>query len=164
MNDNLLSSGRLAQCLVVIATALALVTCSGAQPRKEQSVATGILPTQQGDTVQHVFDDPAVAAIWTNAEIARTDKQYDQASELIEEALRIVPDDPVLWSRLAELRYQLGEHVLAENYAAKSNAISVDDRVLQYRNWLIIQHARDQRGDVLGAREAQLEVRKLAPE
>ncbi len=112
----------------------------------------------------HSLDDPEVAAIWTNAEIARQEKQYTEASVYVESALRIIPEDPVLWSRLAELRMQLGENVLAENYAAKSNALALENRILKYRNWLIIQFARDQRGDVLGAREAQVEVRKYAPE
>ncbi len=123
-----------------------------------------IRSTDGSTIVQHTLDDAEVAALWTNAEVARSNKQYAQASELIETALRIVPDDPVLWSRLAELRLQLGEHVLAENYAAKSNAISDGSQVLLYRNWQIIQFARDERGDVLGAREAQVEVRKFAPE
>ena len=68
----------------------------------------------------------------------------------------------MLWSRLAELQMNLQEFVLAENYAAKSNALAIDNTVLLYRNWLIIQFVRDKRGDVLGAREAQVEARKYS--
>ena len=115
-------------------------------------------------TIQHAVEDPEVAAMWTSAEIARQEKNYPEAIVHIENALRRIPDDPVLWSRLAELKMRLGENVLAENYAAKSNALVTDRPGLQYRNWLIIQHSRDQRGDVLGAREAQVKARALLSE
>jgi len=144
---------------------IALTACNAPQPKPEPVefiVETPVV--DESGIVMHSLDDPEVAAIWTSAEIARHEKQYAEASAHVESALRIIPDDPVLWSRLAELRMQLGENVLAENYAAKSNALALENRVLKYRNWLIIQFVRDQRGDVLGAREAQVEVRKYAPE
>lgn len=114
--------------------------------------------------IRHSMDDSNVVEMWTNAEAARQQGAFEQAGVYIESALRITPDDPMLWSRLAELRMRLGEYPLAENYAAKSNALGADNTPLLHRNWLIIQHSRDERGDVLGAREAQLEVRKYAAE
>ena len=148
--------------LMVLSILLVLASCSATKPTDNAPA----LPASFGDTdtdkVKHAVADPEVAAIWMNAEIARSRKQYAEASEHVENALRIVPDDPIMWSRLAELRLQLGEFVLAENYAAKSNALASENRVLVRRNWLIIQHARDKRGDVLGAREAQIEVRNYS--
>lgn len=76
----------------------------------------------------------------------------------------MTPHNPVLWSRLAELHMRLSEYPLAENYASKSNALSQGNTPLLNRNWLIIKHSRNGRGDLLGAREAQLEVRKYAVE
>ena len=47
--------------------------------------------------------------------------------------------------------------------AAKSNSLAaIGNRPLRYRNWLIIQRAREGRGDLLGAREAETESTKLA--
>ncbi|MEM7207048.1 MAG: hypothetical protein AAF434_04415 [Pseudomonadota bacterium] len=150
-----------------IALALVISGCSNAPQKKSSSdLSTQDLSPigSQSGAIQHSLDDPDVAVLWTRAELAREEKQFAEASFHIEQALRVIPDDPVLWSRLAELQMLQEETVLAENYAAKSNALASDNRPLQHRNWLIIQHARDKRGDVLGAREAQVEVRNLSEE
>ena len=150
---------------IALSFCIALTACTSPQPLPEpvEFVVETPISIQSG-RIQHSLDDPEVAAIWTNAEIARQEKKYAEASDYVESALRIIPDDPVLWSRLAELRMQLGQHALAENYAAKSNALALENSALKYRNWLIIQFARDKRGDILGAREAQVELRKYASE
>lgn len=145
---------------------MALAACNAPQPQPQPQPVEFVVETpisNESGRILHALDDPEVAAIWTNAEIARQEKKYAEAATYVESALRIIPDDPVLWSRLAELRMQLGENVLAENYAAKSNVLALENNALKYRNWLIIQFARDKRGDILGAREAQIEVRKYAP-
>ncbi len=151
---------------IALSLSVALTACSTPQPQPQPQPVEFVVETPISDKsgrILHSLDDPEVAAIWTNAEIARQEKKYAEASAYVESALRIIPDDPVLWSRLAELRMQLGQHALAENYAAKSNALALENSALKYRNWLIIQFARDERGDVLGAREAQVELRKYAP-
>ena len=145
---------KVIKSLMFMTVAGALAACSATTPNGQDQQGDKI---SINDTIQHSLDNPQVASIWLNAEKARNNGQYRDAQQLIESALRFAPDDPFLWSRLAELNLRLDELVLAENYASKSNAIAGDNKTLKYRNWLIIEHARDERGDLIGAREAQIE-------
>ena len=52
------------------------------------------------------------------------------------------------------------EAAQAENFAIKSNTFAGDNTALLYRNWLIIEHARDLRGDLLGVRSAHKKVQQ----
>ncbi|MCB1754363.1 MAG: tetratricopeptide repeat protein [Gammaproteobacteria bacterium] len=112
-------------------------------------------------SIRHDVEDQRVADLWRKSETERQQGQYDSALTFLNNALEIAPQDAVLWSRGAENYLAAGEHSLAENYASKSNFFAgAESRALQYRNWLIIKHAREQRGDLLGARNAQQMVLK----
>lgn len=128
------------------------------EPAEEQAPTAEQPPA---DKVQHELSNPAVVALWQEAEQARSEQRLDAAVVALERALRIDPADPVLWSRLSELQLRQGEPAQAENFAAKSNALAGNQLTLRYRNWLIIESSRRTRGDVEGTRDAQLEVRKL---
>ena len=105
--------------------------------------------------IKHKIGNKAVKDLWDQAEAARNAGDYDTAILLLERALRIVPNDAVMWSRLAEVHLRQGNANQAENLAAKSNAMTVDNPTLNYRNWLIISRARSLRGDDIGAQEAE---------
>ncbi len=110
----------------------------------------------RGDTT-----DLKVANLWTSAEEARLAGNDKVALDLVYQALDLDPQSPVLWSRAAELQLADLEAALAESYATKSNAFaSDDDQTLLYRNWLIIEHARKMRGDLLGVRSAHKKVQQ----
>ncbi|MEM7258207.1 MAG: hypothetical protein AAF404_12565, partial [Pseudomonadota bacterium] len=115
----------------------------------------------RGD-IRHDVTDPQVARLWQESEIMRRGGELDAAQERLQKAIAITPDDAVLWSRAAEIELDQNSFLRAENYAAKSNFLAtLADRQLRYRNWLIIKRAREGRGDLLGAREADLETSKL---
>ena len=79
----------------------------------------------------------------------------DGAAVTLERALRIAPDDAVLWQRLAEVRADQQRHDLVVQMAAKSNTLSDPaDRRLRARNWELIAGARRALGDARGARDA----------
>lgn len=104
--------------------------------------------------------DERVARLWRSAEIARQQQRTSAALEILYEALDISPDNSLLWSRAAELQLDSLEAALAENFAVKSNSFAGNNQQLLYRNWLIIQHARDMRGDLLGVRSAHKKVQQ----
>jgi len=133
--------------------ALGLAACASTPGHEAVSKARGPLDTNAA--VEHSVDNRAVALLWDKAERARRDNQLDEAVAALERALRLAPDDAVIWSRLAELRLQQRDYAVAENLAAKSNALAGNQRLLQYRNWLIIEAARQRRGDEAGARQAR---------
>lgn len=99
-----------------------------------------------------------VASLWASAERAISEDRPNIALELLYEALEIDGQNSLLWSRAAELQLDTLEPALAESYAVKSNAWAGDNRPLLYRNWLIIEHARSMRGDLLGVRSAHKQV------
>lgn len=106
--------------------------------------------------------DENVARLWQESEILRRNGDIESARGKLQQAIVITPKDAVLWSRAAEIELTRKEHLRAENYAAKSNFLAtVGNRPLRYRNWLIIQRAREGRGDLLGAREAEIESTRL---
>jgi tetratricopeptide (TPR) repeat protein len=118
---------------------------------------------QDSSRITHVIANPAVKDLWDQSEAARKAGDYDTAALLLERALRIAPDDAVMWSRLAEIHLAQGNSQQAENLAAKSNAMTVDNGTLNYRNWLIIARARSMRGDDIGAQEAEYTAGSFRP-
>lgn len=153
----------------VLAAVLALAGCAGTAetPDSEQESAaeeTERTAPREDGVVQHQVDNRAVALLWDDAEEARRSGDVDTAVSKLERAVRLAPEDPVLWSRLAELQLQQEEFAVAENLAAKSTALAGEGRLLRYRNWLIIAVARAERGDEEGASEARDEAERLRSE
>lgn len=112
--------------------------------------------------IRHDIKDQNVARLWQESQILHRSGEVDGALGKLQAALEITPRDPVLWSRAAEFALDTKSNLRAENYAAKSNFLSaLGNRPLRYRNWLIIQRSREGRGDLLGAREAEIESTKL---
>lgn len=141
----------------VLWIALLLAGCTGTVPSPD---ADDGVPADRGsfdtqESVRHEVDNRAVAMLWDQAEEARRENRTGDAIEALERALRVAPEDPVLWSRLAEMRLRQEDFAVAGNLAAKSNALAGDRRLLRYRNWLLIAEARKRRGDEEGAREAR---------
>ena len=115
----------------------------------------------EGD-IRHDVKDPNVARLWQESQILRRSGEIEGALSKLQSALEITPRDAVLWSRAAEFALDIKSNLRAENYAAKSNFLTtLGNRPLRYRNWLIIQRSREGRGDLLGAREAEIESTKL---
>lgn len=155
-------------CRVVaftLASAL-LAGCAvkGSVPETEQVSEKLDAYVIEDDAITHNVEDQDVAKLWQESEILRRSGDFDSAKSRLQQAIDITPRDAVLWSRAAELELEQSSHLRAENYAAKSNFLaSVDDTPLRYRNWLIIQRSREGRGDLLGAREAEIESTRLNP-
>lgn len=157
------------QLAATIAIAAVITGCASRGVAERQPVVDPV--AEQLDT--YVFEDGAVRHDTTNPEVARLWQEYStqrrtgnlsEAKVTLEEAISLEPRDPALWSSAAELELDQNSHLRAENYAAKSNFLAtLGNRPLRYRNWLIIQRAREGRGDLLGAREAEIESSKLSP-
>lgn len=58
---------------------------------------------------------------------------YPQASASLERALRIDPNNPVLWLELGELHLQAGNSAQAEMMARKALSLAASDRSLEAR-------------------------------
>lgn len=155
---------RMVTCSFVVAT---LLTGCGLAPTsdysKEASEQDSIDSTAGSDKITLATGNPAIKDLWAQAEQARKAGDYDNAALTLERILRIAPDEAVIWSRLAEVRLLQGSASQAENLAAKSNAMSLDNPLLNYRNWLIIARARKLAGNDVGAQEAEYTANSFRP-
>lgn len=98
----------------------------------------------------------AVAVLTRRAEDQRKSGDLDGATVSLERALRIAPEDAVLWHQLAAVRMAQGQYDRVVQLAAKSNALaSAGDGSLRSSNWQLIAQARRALGDVSGARDAE---------
>lgn len=104
----------------------------------------------------------AVSVLTKRATDQQKSGDLDGATVSLERALRIAPDDAVLWHRLAGVRSAQGQHGLVVQLAAKSNALALPgDASLRGSNWRLIAEARRAMGDESGAREAQRQANSL---
>jgi len=101
----------------------------------------------------------AVRNLMQRAEAQRKAGEYAAAQASIERALRIEPENPDLWNRLAHLYLLQQSFARAEQFASKSNSLLQGDDGLAADNWSVIAQARRAQGDAAGAREASERAR-----
>ncbi len=68
------------------------------------------------------------------------------AAQTLERGLRIAPKDAYLWSQLATVRLQQRRYGQAQSLAAKSSSLAQGNTSLRYRNQIISEKARQQKG------------------
>lgn len=124
--------------IVLLLTACATTAPGTAPPASENGAVLDLLDTAKSEMAQGRFE-PAGASL--------------------ERALRIEPQNAVLWAELAQVRLQQGQMEQAANLATKSNALAGANRALRAQNWRLIAQVRMQRGDSAGAEDA---LRKAA--
>jgi hypothetical protein len=156
---------RLVICSSVVAAVLAGCSWAPTSDYSEEDLGQDSVDSSGAgsDKITLSTGNPAVKDLWAQAEQARMAGDYDNAALTLERILRIAPDDAVIWSRLAEIRLLQGNSGQAENLAAKSNAMSLDNPLLNYRNWLIISRARKLTGNDVGAQEAEYTAQSFKP-
>lgn len=163
MNTNKIFSNHfeLLRSASVVLVFLVLSGCSSLQPKPEPKLEeVAPIVARPDGSVRGNTDFERVAQLWAAAEEARNNDQDAIALELLYDALEISPQNALIWSRAAEIQLDTLEAALAESYATKSNAFAEDNRPLLYRNWMIIEHARNMRGDLLGVRSAHKKVQE----
>ena len=159
-NLNLIGLGM----VCVLVSGCATLQDAGQNAGSEQSAlqqSTQAAPVSPNGSIRYDVEDERVAQLWAAAEQARLDNDTDQALEHLFSALELSPKNSAIWSRAAEIQLQTNEAALAETFAIKSNAFAGNNTSLLHRNWLIIEHARSLRGDLLGVRSAHKKVQEF---
>jgi predicted Zn-dependent protease len=105
----------------------------------------------------------AVVALLGQADTYRKSGDSGNEAATVERALRIEPNNPRLWSRLAAVRLEQGQPQQAEQLALKSNSLATGERALQAQNWRLVARARWSLNDSKGARAAEQKARQLEP-
>lgn len=169
---------RLVHLLLPVALAALLSACGGMSrsERPAQVEQRGAPPpTSSGNEAQIAAYIPpaqpriarpepkrAVSVLMRRAEDQRRAGELDAATVSLERALRIAPEDAVLWHELAKVRLAQHRHDLVAQMAAKSNALAnANDNELRSANWLLIAQSRRAMGDVAGARDAERRAASL---
>lgn len=141
----------------------ALAGCASGPAERERSAPPAVIASsvQPDGSVRADTDDARVAQLWSAAEQAYVSNDADVALGHLYEAMELAPGNALLWSRAAEIQLDAEQPAVAENLAVKSNTVAGPNRALRYRNWLIIEHAREMRGDLLGVRSAHRKVQQF---
>jgi Tfp pilus assembly protein PilF len=97
----------------------------------------------------------ASRALVSQAQTQLATKNYAVAASSIERALRIEPDNPLLWIELGKVRLAEGNYVQAENMARKAVSMAVNAPRAQSSAWRLIADSYRARGKNIEAQEAQ---------
>lgn len=87
----------------------------------------------------------AVQSLLKRARVQQAGGELVAAANTLERALRIQPDNALVWNRLAHVRLEQGRYQQAVSLAAKSNALAGSDAALRADNDELIRRARASR-------------------
>lgn len=123
-----------------------------------------ILPPQSRSNIDNnnlPATSPAVVALLDNAEKEIQVGRYDRAVASIERALRVEPQNALLWSKLASIRLAQRNWQQASVLAGRSNSLARNNHALQVQNWRIIAQSKAMLGDSAGAATARQKILQL---
>ena len=157
------------------AVALLLAACGGPATRPEavttavDEVVAGPEPIVAAALVEEArasgptlevapLENPAVEMLVTQADKSREQADPDTAAALLQRALRLEPDNPRLWQRLAEIRLEQGRYLEAEEMAMRSLRHSARVGEWCRRNWLTLRETRRALGDPVESERAANEA------
>jgi hypothetical protein len=103
----------------------------------------------------------ASRALVSQAQTQVTSKNYTVAAASIERALRIEPDNPLLWIELGKVRQAEGNYSQAENMGRKAASMAVNAPRTQAAAWTLIAESLRARGKNSQAREAELKANQI---
>ena len=165
---------RSQQRLALLAASALLAACAVPSPYEkpapsEQQAETPPAETRPGEppsTVEEPQPSPAPVvreptlgaasrALVGQAQTQVATKNYAVAASSIERALRIEPDNPLLWIELGKVRLVEGNYVQAENMGRKAVSMSVNAPRAQSSAWKLIADSYRARGKNIEAQEAQ---------
>ncbi|MDJ0871508.1 MAG: tetratricopeptide repeat protein [Gammaproteobacteria bacterium] len=105
----------------------------------------------------------AVLALLQTADLQRAEGQLAASAASLERALRIEPQNPWTWYRLASVRLEQGRLDQAEQLARRCDSLAGSDNEVRARAWRLIAMIHERRGDAAGAREASRRAEALEP-
>ena len=138
---------------------------TSAQPQQEAPVSS-VQPApweQPFPRTQKRFGlGPASTALVAEARAQTHAGHYDVAAATIERALRIEPDNPLLWMELGQVRMDEGDAAQADGLEHKAIALATGDSQVQATAWRLIAESLRARGRNQEASEADRQAAILA--
>ena len=106
---------------------------------------------------------PAATALVTQAHAQAGSGEFGQAAATLERALRIEPDNPLLWIELGRVRLGEGNAAQADAMGRKAVALATGDPSAQAAGWRLIADSLRGRGRDPEAAEAEQRAGALSP-
>jgi tetratricopeptide (TPR) repeat protein len=106
---------------------------------------------------------PASKALVSQAQAQRKKGDLPGATVSLDRALRIEPNNPLLWIEMGRLRMDQRNYPQAENMGRKALAMSVGDDRTQAMAWQLISDSLRARGKNIQAQEAAEKAKALSP-
>jgi tetratricopeptide (TPR) repeat protein len=106
---------------------------------------------------------PAASALVTQAHQQAASGDYGQAAATLERALRIEPDNPLVWIELGRIRLAENNPAQADAMGRKALALATGDPSSQSSAWRLIADSLRARGNNGEAAEADRHAQGLAP-
>jgi hypothetical protein len=133
------------------------------QPEAAAAPAQPAPPEQPSRSAQKQFRlGSAAAALVAQAHTQATGGNYELAAATIERALRIEPDNPLLWIELGQVRMGEGNADQADGMDRKALALATGDSQAQETAWRLIAESLRVRGRNQEAAEADRHAVALA--
>jgi hypothetical protein len=127
----------------------------------EPSPAPSERPPLPGPRQFHL--GPAATALVTQAHAQAGGGDFGQAAATLERALRIEPDNPLLWIELGRVRLGEGNAAQADAMGRKAVALATGDPGAQAAAWRLIADSLRARGRNPEAAEADQRAAALSP-
>ena len=105
---------------------------------------------------------PATSALVTQAQRQATSGDYGQADATLERAVRIEPDNPLVWIELGRVRLAENNPAQADGLARKALALGSGDPAAQASAWRLIADAARARGQTAQAYDADRRAQGLS--
>lgn len=167
----------------ILIAAIALSACSVPQPYRTPAPTPSVPAPAPAPTVETqpapppptieepeplpapVIREPALGAasraLVSQAQTQLASKNFAVAASSIERALRIEPDNSLLWIELGKVRQAEGNYVQAENMGRKALSMAANAPRAQSSAWSLIAESYRARGKNSEAREAQARAEQL---
>jgi tetratricopeptide (TPR) repeat protein len=97
------------------------------------------------DQPESIEAPSVIISLLDKAMVFHQQGKLQKSAALVERALRIKPEDPLAWNRLAFIRFEQKRWSQAEQLAMKSNALAKGMASLQLRNQRIIEASREKK-------------------
>jgi len=138
--------------VIFLACLLLLGGCETPGPNSPP-VTPGPARPKARPTPSHALGSAARALV-NQAHAQSASGDYVTAAATIERALRIEPDNPLLWIELGKVREAEGNHAQADAMARKALIVAGDDTRAQSAAWKLIAQSLRSRGRNAEAQEA----------
>jgi len=107
---------------------------------------------------------PAATALVAQARTQAGGGEYAAAGATLERALRIEPENPLLWVELGRLQMGEGNAAQADSMGRKALALATGDPAAEASAWRLIADSLHARGRTEEALEAEQRASSLAPQ